>query len=119
MPNIIRELSASFTRCLTATGGRLDTDGISHGADLGAHVLQHATHRAGIEAGEVEEVILGVGRAEAANGGNIARQSSLRAGFPVSTSSLVVSQACASGLEAIVAAAHHVVVEGVLNPFDV
>ncbi|MGH6625626.1 MAG: acetyl-CoA C-acyltransferase [Burkholderiaceae bacterium] len=85
----------------------------THGADLGAHVLQHATQRAGIEAGEVEEVILGVGRAEAATGGNIARQSALRAGFPVSTSGLVVSRACASGLEAIVAAAHRVVLEGV------
>ena len=85
----------------------------THGAVLGAHVLTHAVQRAGIEAAEVEEVILGVGRAEGGTGNNIARQSAIRAGFPVTTSGLVVSRACSSGLNAIAAAAQRVIVDKV------
>ena len=85
----------------------------THGATLGAHVLGHAVRRAGIEPAEVEEVILGVGRAEGGTGNNIARQSALRAGFPVTTSGLVVSRACSSGLQAIAIAAQRVMVDRV------
>ena len=86
---------------------------MTHGATLGAHVLSHAASRAKIEPGEVEEVILGVGRPEGATGGNVARQSALRAGMPVSSTGLVVSRACGSGLQAIAVAAQRVIVDKV------
>ena len=85
----------------------------THGATLGGHVLDHAVRRAGIDPAEVEEVILGVGRAEGGTGNNIARQSAIRAGFPVTTSGLVVSRACSSGLQAIAVAAQRVLVDQV------
>lgn len=83
----------------------------TYGADLGAHVIQAAIERAGIEGAQVEEVILGVGRPEGTSGGNIARQSLLQAGLPVSTSGMVVSRFCASGLQAIVGAAHRILID--------
>ena len=85
----------------------------THGATLGGHVLQHVVQRAGIDPAEVEEVILGVGRPEGGTGNNIARQSAIRAGFPVTTSGLVVSRACSSGLQAIAVAAQRVLVDKV------
>lgn len=86
---------------------------VTHGAELGAHVMTHAAQRAGIEFCEVEEVIMGVGRPEGATGGNIARQSAIRAGFPASSSALVVSRACGSGLQAIATAAQRVLIDKV------
>jgi acetyl-CoA C-acetyltransferase len=85
----------------------------TYGATMGAHVITHAMQRAGVDPAEVEEVILGVGRAEGTTGGNVARQSALRAGLPVSSTGLVVSRACGSGLQAIAVAAHRVIVDRV------
>lgn len=80
-------------------------------ADLGAHVIKSSLLRAGIEFARVEEVILGVGRPEGSSGGNIARQSALQAGLPVEVSGMVVSRFCASGLQAIVSAAHRIMID--------
>jgi acetyl-CoA C-acetyltransferase len=85
----------------------------THGSTMGAHVINHAVSRAGIDPGEVEEVIFGVGRAEGTTGGNIARQSAIRAGLPVTSTGLVVSRACGSGLQAIAVAAQRVMVDRV------
>src|SRR6266851_7606175 len=46
----------------------------THGAVLGGHVIQHAVQRAGLEPGEVEDVIMGCALPEGATGQNIARQ---------------------------------------------
>ena len=86
---------------------------MTHGAVLGSHVMSHAVQRAGLDPAEIEEVIMGVGRPEGATGGNIARQSALRAGFPVGSTGLVVSRACGSGLQAIATAAQRVIVDKV------
>lgn len=83
----------------------------TYSADLGAHVIESALLRAGIEAACVEEVILGVGRPEGSSGGNIARQSALQAGLPVEVPGMVVSRFCASGLQAIVGAAHRIMID--------
>ena len=48
---------------------------MTHGATLGGHVVKHAVERAGIEPGEVEDVVLGCATPEKATGGNIARLS--------------------------------------------
>ena len=47
---------------------------LTHGADMGGHVIAHAVKRAGIEPGDVEDVMLGCANPEGATGGNIARQ---------------------------------------------
>jgi len=86
---------------------------MTHGADMAAHVIHHAMQRAGVEPQAVEEVVMGCGYPEGATGGNIARAGLLRAGLPVETAGLVVSRFCASGLDAIAAAARRVIVDGV------
>jgi acetyl-CoA C-acetyltransferase len=44
---------------------------MTHGATLGGHALKHAIERAGIESGEVEDVIMGCATPEGATGSNI------------------------------------------------
>ena len=83
------------------------------GPTLGAHVIAHAVKRAGVDPAEVEEVILGVGRPEGPTGGNVARQSAIKAGLSVGSTGSVISRACGSGLNAIAAAAHRVIVDRV------
>jgi acetyl-CoA C-acetyltransferase len=85
----------------------------THGPAMGAHVISHAMARAKVDPAEIEEVILGVGRPEGTTGGNVARQSAIRAGIPVGATAQVVSRACGSGLNAIAAAAHRVIVDRV------
>jgi acetyl-CoA C-acetyltransferase len=63
----------------------------THGAALGGHVIQHAVQRAGLEPGQVEDVILGCAMPEGATGHNIARVSALRAGLPVTTGGVTVN----------------------------
>jgi acetyl-CoA C-acetyltransferase len=86
---------------------------ITHGADLGGHVIAHAVKRAGIEPGEVEDVTMGCGTPEGATGGNIARQALLRGGLPVTTAGQTVNRFCSSGLQAIAIAARSIIVDGV------
>src|SRR6185369_3499723 len=85
---------------------------LTHGADMGGHVIRNAVERAGIELGEVEDVIMGCGFPEGATGGNIARQAAIRAGLPVTTSGMTLNRFCSSGLQAISVAAQRVVVDG-------
>jgi len=82
---------------------------LTHGADLGGHVISHAVARAGIEPAEVEDVVMGCAMPEGATGGNIARQAALRAGLPVTVSAMTVNRFCSSGLQAIAIAAGRVV----------
>src|SRR5436309_5849559 len=85
----------------------------THGAVLGGHVIQHAVQRAGVDPGEVEDVILGCALPEGATGSNIARQSAIRAGLPVTTGGVTVNRFCSSGLQAIAMAAQRVIVDRV------
>jgi acetyl-CoA C-acetyltransferase len=85
---------------------------MTHGADLGGHVIQHAVARAGIEPGDVEDVVLGCAQPEGATGGNIARQAAIRAGLPVTTAGMTINRFCSSGLQAIAAAAHQIIIGG-------
>jgi acetyl-CoA C-acetyltransferase len=78
---------------------------LTHGATLGAHVLRHAVQRAGIEAAEVEDVVLGCAFPEGANGFNVGRISALAAGFPEHVSGMTVNRYCSSGLQSIAIAA--------------
>ncbi len=86
---------------------------MTHGAEMGGHAVQHAVQRAGLEPGEVEEVVLGCANPEGATGGNIARQAALRAGLSNGTAAMTVNRFCSSGLQAIAIAANRVVCDGV------
>ena len=70
----------------------------THGIPLAAHVLKGAVARAGVEAGEVEDIILGCGLPQGATGHNIARTAALEAGFDVP--GITVNRYCGSGLSA-------------------
>ena len=82
---------------------------MTHGATLGGHVVRAALERAGIEGGEVEDVLMGCATPEGATGGNIARQIALRAGLPVSVSGQTVNRFCSSGLQTIATAAQRII----------
>ena len=82
---------------------------MTHGATMGGHVVEHAIKRAGIEAAEVDDVIMGCGTPEGATGANIARQIALRAGCPVSVSGMTINRFCSSGLQTIATAAQRII----------
>ena len=82
---------------------------MTHGATLGGHAVQHAIARAGIEAGEVDDVIMGCASPEGATGANIARQIALRAGCPITVSGMTVNRFCSSGLQTIALAAQRII----------
>jgi acetyl-CoA C-acetyltransferase len=83
------------------------------GATLGAHSVRAAVERAGVEPGEVEDVIMGGSLLEGTTSWNIARQIGLRAGLPVTTSGVSVNRFCSTGLQTIAMAAHSILVDGV------
>jgi acetyl-CoA acyltransferase len=77
--------------------------------ELAATVIAEALHRApGLEASEVEDVILGCAMPEGEQGMNVARIASLRAGVSVQASAVTVNRFCASGLQAIAYAAERI-----------
>ncbi len=82
---------------------------MTHGATLGGHAVEHALKRAGIEAAEVDDVIIGCATPEGATGSNIARQIALRASCPVTVSGMTVNRFCSSGLQTIALAAQRII----------
>ncbi len=70
-------------------------------ADLGAIVIREAIARAGINAAEIGDVIMGC-VLQAGSGMNVARQASLKAGVPVEVPAETVNRVCGSGLTAVV-----------------
>ncbi|OYU72041.1 MAG: acetyl-CoA acetyltransferase, partial [Alphaproteobacteria bacterium PA3] len=85
----------------------------THPIVLGGHALQHAIARAGVDAAEIDDVILGSGMPEGATGFNIARNVAIKAGCPVTTSGMTINRYCSSGLQAIALGAGRIVSEGV------
>jgi acetyl-CoA C-acetyltransferase len=84
----------------------------THGAVMGGHAVKHAIQRAGIDPETVEDVIMGCGFPEGATGNNIARESAIWAGCPVSTAGITVNRYCSSGLNAIAFAAQQIINDG-------
>jgi len=72
-------------------------------------VVKHAVARAGIEPGEVDDVVLGCAMPERATGSNIARLAAIRAGLPVTVSGMTINRFCSSGLQTIAVAAQRVI----------
>jgi acetyl-CoA C-acetyltransferase/acetyl-CoA acyltransferase len=81
------------------------------GATLGALSLAPAIERAGIDAGEIDDVVWGAVLTQGVQAGNIGRQVALRAGCPVSVAGQTIDRQCASGLAAIATAAKQVIVD--------
>jgi acetyl-CoA C-acetyltransferase/acetyl-CoA acyltransferase len=81
------------------------------GASLGALSLKAAIERAGIEGGEVDDVLWGSALQQGTQGGNIARQVALKAGLPVTVSAMSMDRQCSSGLMAIATASKQVVMD--------
>jgi acetyl-CoA C-acetyltransferase len=82
---------------------------MTHGATLGGAAVAAAVERAGIDAGTVEDVIMGCANPEGATGWNIARQAALRAGLPISVAGMTVNRFCSSGLQTIALAAQRII----------
>ena len=76
---------------------------------LGGHAIANAVKRAGLEGGEIEDVIIGAALQQGSTGGNIGRQAAMRAGLPTSVAGMSVDRQCASGLMAIATAAKQVI----------
>ena len=72
----------------------------THGVAMAAHVMKEAVRRANIEAGEIEDVVLGCGLPEGATGHNVARNAALYAGFGAGVPGITVNRYCGSGLSA-------------------
>ena len=81
---------------------------LTHGATMGGHVVRAAVERAGVDPGEVEDVLMGCAFPEGATGANIARQVALAAGLPVQVAGMTVNRFCSSGLQTIVLASQRV-----------
>ena len=79
---------------------------------LTGHVLDHAIRRAGIEAGEIDDFVLGTVLGAGTAGSNLARTAVFAAGVPASVSAQTLDRQCASGLMAIATAAKQIVVDG-------
>jgi acetyl-CoA C-acetyltransferase len=82
---------------------------MTHGATRGGHAVKAAVERAGIEAGAIEDVLIGCATPEGATGSNIARQIALRAGLPISVGGVTINRFCSSGLQTIAMAAQRIV----------
>jgi acetyl-CoA acyltransferase len=81
--------------------------------DMAAAVIREALRRApGLDANEIDDVILGCAMPEAEQGNNVARVASLRAGLPVTTSAMTVNRFCSSGLQAIALASERILAGG-------
>src|SRR3954447_24712940 len=82
---------------------------MTHGATMGGHALRCAIERAGLDAAEIEDVIMGCANPEGATGRNIARQIAIRAGCPVSTAGMTINRFCSSGLQTIAVASQRII----------
>nr|WP_252910179.1 acetyl-CoA C-acyltransferase [Aliihoeflea aestuarii]MCO6389663.1 acetyl-CoA C-acyltransferase [Aliihoeflea aestuarii] len=90
-------------------GGLNDTSG----ADLGAHAIRHALTRAGIEGGEIGDVIMGCAMQEGTTGLNVARRAALVAGLPETAAGTTIDRQCSSGLQSMALLANAIRNDGV------
>jgi acetyl-CoA acyltransferase len=81
--------------------------------DMGAVVIKEAIARVpGLEASEIDDVIMGCAMPEAEQGMNVARAAAIRAGLPVETSAMTINRFCSSGLQSIAMAADRIRTNG-------
>jgi 3-oxoadipyl-CoA thiolase len=76
--------------------------------DLAAEAISAAVQRAGVPAGEIEDVYFGAANQSGEDNRNVARMAALLAGLPPEVAGVTVNRLCASGLAAVVGACHAV-----------
>ncbi|HET9214880.1 MAG TPA: acetyl-CoA C-acyltransferase [Gaiellaceae bacterium] len=76
--------------------------------DLAALVIREAVGRAGVPAGEIEDVYFGAANQAGEDNRNVARMAALLAGLPQEVAGVTLNRLCASGLSAVVSACHAV-----------
>ena len=77
--------------------------------DLGAAAIREAVNRAeGLDASQIDDVIMGCAFPEAEQGMNVARTAAIEAGLPVEVSAMTVNRYCSSGLQTIAIAADRI-----------
>lgn len=80
--------------------------------ELAGHAIAKAVERAGIEPGEVDDVVVGAAMQQGSTHMNVARQALIRAGLPTSVAGMTLDRQCASGLMAIATAAKQIMHDG-------
>jgi acetyl-CoA acetyltransferase family protein len=85
---------------------------ITEPVDYLAHCLRSVVERAGVDPGEIEDVITGVGFPEGCQGMNMSRIAALAAGFPKEVAATTVNRFCSSGSQSVMMAAHAILHEG-------
>ena len=90
--------------CRTAVGSMGGSLKDTPAPQLGAIVIREALKRAGLDAANVDEVMMGCTLA-AGLGQNPARQAAVKAGVPVAVPAYTVSMVCGSGMKAVIEAA--------------
>lgn len=75
-------------------------------------VIKEAVSRAGVEPGEVEDVIMGCALPQGTTGANIGRLAALAGGLPVTVSGMTIDRQCSSGMMAIATAAKQILHDG-------
>ena len=79
---------------------------------MAAPVIQEAIHRAQVEVGEIDDLIMGAALQEGTQGYNVARQCGIAAGLPMSVSGQTIDRQCSSGLMSISMAAKQIIADG-------
>jgi 3-oxoadipyl-CoA thiolase len=74
--------------------------------DLAALAIEAAVERAGVPAGEIEDVYFGAANQAGEDNRNVARMAALLAGLPEDVAGITVNRLCASGLSAVIGACH-------------
>jgi len=90
-------IAAATRTAIGSFGGSLAS---LQAAQLGEVVIREVLNRAGVEAGQVDQVILGH-ILTAGNGMNPARQSALKAGLSIESTAMTINQVCGSGLRSV------------------
>ena len=81
------------------------------GPTLGSYSLKPAIERAGIDAGDIDDVVWGAVLTQGTQFANVGRLVALRAGCPVSVSGMTIDRQCSSGLMAIATAAKQIIID--------
>jgi acetyl-CoA C-acetyltransferase len=80
--------------------------------ELGGHAIANAVSRAGVDKGEIDDVVMGAAIQQGSTHMNMARQCAMRAGLPTSVAGMSLDRQCASGLMAIATAAKQITGDG-------
>ncbi|MCI9124875.1 MAG: acetyl-CoA C-acetyltransferase [Eubacterium sp.] len=86
--------------CRTAIGKMGGALSNTPAAELGSIVIKEALNRAGVKPDQVDEVLMGC-VIQAAQGQNVARQASIKAGLPIEVPAVTLNVVCGSGLKCV------------------